>query len=118
NTFNLLVAETPNVFEEKNDEFEFRYVLNNQIGNVHNYLFNQLIEKAVSDSSKMEILYEDINNNTREIEFKSTIKNEKSDLLQYYAGVEKYKWEKIFKKYIFSESQFDLPNFSDELYSQ
>ncbi|MBD1223582.1 hypothetical protein [Virgibacillus halodenitrificans] len=122
NTFNLLVAETPKVFEEKKDEFEFRYVLNNQIGNVHYYLFDQLIEKAVSDSIKMEGLYEDINNNTREIQFKSAIKNEKSYLLQYYAEVEKYKWKKIFNKYIFTESKFDLPNFSrynnDELYSQ
>ncbi|WP_440896736.1 hypothetical protein ACS127_01605 [Amphibacillus sp. Q70] len=122
NTFNHLVAETPKVFEEKNDEFEFRYILNNQIGNVHHYLFDQLIEKAVFDSSKMESLYEGINNNTRGIKSKSVIKNEKSDLLKYYAEVEKYKWNKIFKKYIFSESQFDLPNFSrhnnDELYSQ
>src|SRR5699024_2618930 len=120
NSFNLLVAETPNVFKEKNDKF--RYLLNNQIENVQNYVFDQLIEKAVSDSCKMESLYEDIYNNTKEIEIKSTIEKENPDLLQYFARVEKYKWEKIFKKYVFSESRFDLPNFlrhpNDELYSQ
>ncbi|UUI04344.1 hypothetical protein NP439_06740 [Oceanobacillus jeddahense] len=122
NTFNYLVADTPMVFEEKDDEFEFRYVFNKQMGNVHHYLFDQLVEKAVSDSNKMEDLYKDINDNTREIEFRKVMKDKKADLIKYFAKVEKYKWEKIFKKYIFSESQFDLPDFSrynnDELYSQ
>lgn len=123
NTFNYLVAETPEIFEKTNEKFELRSVLNKQIGNVHNYLFDHLIEKAVSNSSKMKDLYEDINNNLTRIKLKSVLKNKTADLLnKYYAGVEKYNWETIVKKYLISESQFDLPNFSryynDELYSK
>lgn len=122
NTFNYLVAETPEVFEETNEKFEFRSALNQQIGNIHNYLFDHLIEKAVSNSSKMKDLYKNINNNLTKIKLKSVLKNKKADLLKYYTGVEKYKWETIAKKYIISEFHFDLPNFSrysnDELYSK
>ncbi|KIZ52508.1 hypothetical protein UM92_17065, partial [Bacillus safensis] len=96
--------------------------LNQQIGNIHNYLFDHLIEKAVSNSSKMKDLYKNINNNLTKIKLKSVLKNKKADLLKYYTGVEKYKWETIAKKYIISEFHFDLPNFSrysnDELYSK
>lgn len=113
NTFNYLVAETPEVFEETNEKFEFRSLLNKQVGNVHNYLFDLLIERAVSDSIKMEDLYKDIS---------SVKKNKTTDSFKYYAGIEKYKWEKIAQKYLISEPQFDLPNFSrynnDELYSK
>lgn len=121
-SFNRLLDETPKVFEVDNNEFEFSSILEKQIGNVHTYFFDLLIEKAASDSSKMEALYKDIQKSTSKMELKSIRKNKTNDLLKYYAEVEKYKWEKITQKYLITESQFDLPNFSryynDEFYSK
>ncbi|TKI22522.1 hypothetical protein FCO27_15800 [Bacillus pumilus] len=121
-TFNRLLDETPKAFEENNNEFEFSSVLDKQIGNVHIYLFDLLIEKAVSDSTKMEELYTDIKKNNLNMKFKSVKKNKTTDFLKYYSKIEKYKWEKIAQKYLISESQFDLPTFSrydnDVLYSK
>ncbi|WP_426578936.1 hypothetical protein P5490_000985 [Bacillus altitudinis] len=121
-TFNRLLDKSPKLLEKNINEHDFSSVLNKQIGNIHIYLFDLLIEEAVSDSTKMEELYTDIKENNFNMKFKSEKKNKTTDFLKYHSKIEKYKWEKIAQKYLISESQFDLPTFSrydnDELFSK
>lgn len=109
-TMKYLVAKTPKAYEKDNNSL--RNLWDNEVDNIHEYLFDWLLEKAMLDACDMEILYKDIEDTMREIAFKEK-KNIESALLEYYIDFEQYKWKKIAEYYLDSESHFKLP----ELYS-
>lgn len=107
---NCLVDETPKVYEKSDDNLRSRHI-REEIDNIHNYLFDQLLEKAILDCRRIENLYDDIKNSTREIELKE-INGVTPNLLNYYIEIEQYKWKKIAGNYLHSENQFKLPEFN------
>lgn len=118
-TITYLVNETPKLIKKKDNNLFHRR--DEQIDNVHNYLFDQLIERAISEPGGMEILYQKIQESSKKLKFVLMI-NENTDILEYYRDVDKHKWKILVEKYLFSETQFELPSFSrydnKELYSQ
>ncbi|MBO0431327.1 hypothetical protein [Enterococcus sp. DIV0660C] len=107
-TMKRLVAKTPKAYEKDNNSW--RNLLGNKVDNIHEYLFDRLLEKAISDTCEMKNLYDDIEDSTREIAFKED-KNMSPALLEYYIEFEQYKWKKIAEYYLDSESRFKLPEF-------
>lgn len=118
-TVTYLVNETPKLIEKKDNKFFHR--MDEQIDNVHNYLFDQLIERAISEPDGMKILYQKIQESSKNLEF-TLMTSENTNISEYYRDVDKYKWKMLVEKYLFSDTQFELPSFSKydnkELYSQ
>ncbi|MBO0409923.1 hypothetical protein JZO81_02580 [Enterococcus hulanensis] len=110
-TMKRLVAKTPKAYEKDNNSL--RNLLGNKVDNIHEYLFDKLLEKAMSDTCEMESLYSDIEDSTREIAFKEDAIIAPA-LLEYYIEFEQYKWEKISEYYLDSESHFKLPKFYND----
>ncbi|MGL9730586.1 hypothetical protein [Enterococcus sp. DIV0756] len=103
--FKRLVNETPKLVE-KNDRV--RFVLNDQIDNVHNYLFDQLIVRSMIEPNEIDELYKSIKESTRKLKYLS-----KNKLQKYYESVENHKWERLIENYLNSDIEFDLPVFFD-----
>ena len=107
-TMKHLIAKTPKAYEKDNNNL--RNLVGNKVDNIHEYLFDRLLEKVMLDSCEMKNLYDDIEDSTREIAIKENT-NMAPDLLEYYIKFEQYKWKKIAEYYLDSESLFKLPEF-------
>lgn len=101
---NFLIRKNPELVQENEDDRLF--VLNHGNQNIHNFLFDKLLNKANPDN--MAIICLEAKETTGKLII-SDIEN-----ITYYTEVEKYKWGKIFDIYLKNESHFALPKFSDK----
>ncbi|MFS0752626.1 hypothetical protein [Oceanobacillus sp. 1P07AA] len=98
----FLISRNPELVQESDNHF----VLNWRTQNIHNFLFDKLLEKATPDN--MTDICLTVKQTT------CNLKSSPADSITYYIKVEKYKWEQIFDIYLKGENYFALPTFSDK----